>query len=143
MKERASIVSVHAAARARRCLGEVVEAAGGEACSVALEEGNAPVTGHLDTVSPLSCGDIVLVEGTAEGVVVLGRLRSRRQRPAVPFRLDDTGCLVLDHPAGVVLRVGETRIELRRDGAVLVDGRSVHSVGRELYRIQGAVIEVN
>ncbi len=124
-------------------LARVIRAADGHAITVSVAGVEQPVIAHLDTVTALDRDDAVLVEHTDEGVVILGRLRRPAEPPAVPVRRDAEGRLLLDNPQGILVRCGSGTLELRRDGAIVLDGKTIHSVATGLNRIQGASIELN
>jgi len=126
-----------------RRIARVIRAGNGHALRVEADGKEWPVAAHLDSVSPLACGDQVLVETVAEGVVILGRLRGADEPPALPVRQDAEGRLLIDHERGVILRARGNAIELRADGAVLVNGNTIQAAARRLHRLQGATIELN
>ncbi len=126
-----------------RHLAQVTRASVGEALEVRLDGRSLPVSAHLDTVTPLSIGDAVLVEATVDGVVVVGRLRRPGEPPAVPVRVDGEGRLLFDARAGVILRAAGSTLELRPDGAIVLEGRTILARAEGLHRLQGATIELN
>lgn len=126
-----------------RRIARVIRARDGHALQVESGGAEWPVAAHLDSVSPLACGDKVLVESVPDGVVILGRLRGADEPPALPVRQDAEGRLLIDHARGVILRARGNAIELRADGAVLVNGNTIQAAARGLHRLQGATIELN
>lgn len=126
-----------------RLIARVIRASQGQARLVETGGAEQAVTAHLDTVTPLAPGDQVLVEMLPDGVVVLGRLRRSGEPPALPVRQDDQGRLLIEHGEGVILRASGNAIELRADGAVLVNGRAIQAVAERQHRLQGATIELN
>lgn len=136
-------VSAHRTDAAARGLARVLEARAGEALRVRLEGRDLPVRVHLDDVPALEAGDQVLVELLGEGVAVVGRCRQPGELPAGRISQDADGALHIEAVAGIVLRVRDSRIELRADGAVVIDGRTVYTLAQGVNRIQGATVEIN
>lgn len=124
-------------------VAKVVEAEQGQALSVMLADGQVlDVHGHLSEVSVLSAGDRVLVQRTAAGLVVTGRLRAEGES-ARPLVQERNGRLILDAAAGICLQAGDACIELTPDGRIQVDGREIYSIASGRVRLQGTTVEIN
>lgn len=126
-----------------RRIAEVTRTRAGEAIEIRLDGHTRPVRAHLDTVTALENGDAVLVDATPDGVVVVGRLRHPGEPPAAPVRIDDAGRLLLARAEGVAIRAGGSTLELRPDGAIVLDGKTILATAEGLHRLQGATIELN
>jgi len=125
-------------------IGEVEAAEGGEALRVILcgETEALSVAGHFSAVPPLRAGDKVALLASAEGPLVIGRLRGTGEGPA-PLLQDLEGRLLIAAGEGLCLQAGESRIELDADGRIRLDGREITSIATGRQRLQGATIELN
>ncbi len=124
-------------------VAKVVEAEQGQALSVMLADGQVlDVHGHLSEVSVLNAGDRVLIQRTAAGLVVTGRLRAPGE-PAGSLVKERNGRLILDAAAGICLQAGDACIELTPDGRIQVDGREIYSIASGRVRLQGTTVEIN
>jgi len=124
-------------------VAKVVEAEQGQALSVMLADGQVlDVHGHLSEVSVLKAGDRVLVQRTAAGLVVTGRLRAEGE-PARSLVQERNGRLILDAATGICLQAGDACIELTSDGRIQVDGREICSIASGRVRLQGTTVEIN
>jgi hypothetical protein len=124
-------------------VAKVVEAEQGQALSVMLADGQVlDVHGHLSEVSVLNARDQVLVQRTAVGLVVTGRLRADGES-ACPLVQERNGRFILDAAAGICLQAGDARIELTPDGRIHVDGREIYNIASGRVRLQGTTVEIN
>lgn len=104
--------------------------------------GCVQVTGHLDSAAALEPGDLACVAATAQGVVVLGRLRSATEAPAALPR-EAGGRVEIAAHHSVLIRAGASRIEIRADGSIRLDGREVHQVAEGRLSLLAATVEIN
>ncbi|ALC17968.1 hypothetical protein DSOUD_3248 [Desulfuromonas soudanensis] len=125
-------------------IAEVVTAEGGEALQVILCGQREPlsVAGHFSDVPPLREGDRVALLASAEGPLVIGRLRGSGESPP-PLLQDREGRLLIAAGEGICLQAGGSRIELDADGRIRLDGREIASIASGLQRLQGSTIELN
>lgn len=100
------------------------------------------VAGHLDCAAALKPGDLACVAATAEGVVVLGRLRAANEAPAALPR-ETGGRVEIAAQHSVLIRAGASRVEIRADGSIRLDGREVHQVAEGRLSLLGATVEIN
>ncbi|OOG27887.1 hypothetical protein B1C78_02650 [Thioalkalivibrio denitrificans] len=126
-------------------LATVTAAHEGEATAVQPHgtEAPLPVAAHASHVPPLEPGDQVIVASTAEGLVMISRLRRPGERPSQGFSVNEDGSLSVASDRGITIRTARAAIELRADGRLCVDGREIYAVADGLHRLQGATIELN
>ena len=126
------------------CIATVAEVINGEALSVLLPGEALPqrVSGHFSAVPMLKPGDRVAVMQTADGPVVMSRLRAPGEIPQ-PLVLNEEGRLTVDAPGGICLTSGDSRIEITADGRIWVDGKEIYSISSGRMRLQGSTIELN
>lgn len=125
-------------------IAEVEAAEGGAALRVILCGQTEPlrVAGHFSAVPPLEAGDKVALLASAEGPLVIGRLRVPGESPP-PLLQDRQGRLLIAAGEGICLQAGESRIELDADGRIRLDGREIASIATGRQRLQGSTIELN
>lgn len=125
-------------------IATVHEVANDEACSVILPGEPQPLTvaGHFSAVPVLKQGDRVAVMQTADGPVVMSRLRSQGETPQ-PLVLNAEGRLTVEAPGGICLKSGDSRIEITANGRIWVDGKEIYSISSGRMRLQGSTIELN
>lgn len=125
-------------------IAEVEAAEGGEALRVILcgQTEALSVGGHFSDVPPLQGGDKVALLASAEGPLVIGRLRGPGESPP-PLLQDREGRLLIAAGEGICLQAGESRIELDADGRIRLDGREIASIATGCQRLQGSTIELN
>ncbi len=139
----ATIKTIHPATSENRYLARVETAQQGEAGHVLYDGVRLQVIAHLDTVTWLTPGDRVFIEIIDEGAVILGRLRAPTEQPAAVVHIDTEKRLVLNCAGGVILHATDNTIELRKDGTILIDGKTIQSRADGQHRLQGATIELN
>ena len=124
-------------------IATVVKAENGAALLVALGAGEPQqVAGHRHDVPALREGDQVLIRHSGSGAVILERLRGNNDPPAPLIRMED-GKLVIEAAQGICLACGDSRIELLKDGQILINGSEINLIAEETLRIQGSSIMVN
>ncbi len=123
-------------------IATVTQARDGEATTVKLTGQAIPVCGHFGEVPILKEGDRVAVMLTADGAVIMSRLRSQGEKPQ-PLILDENGRLLVEAAGGICLQSGESKIEITADGRIWVDGKEIYSISSGRMRLQGSTIELN
>ncbi len=123
-------------------IATVTEAQNGEAVKIELADRTAPVCGHFGEVPVLKKGDRVAVMLTADGAVIMSRLRNQGEMPR-PLVLDEDGRLLVEAAGGICLQSGESKIEITADGRIWVDGKEIYSISSGRMRLQGSTIELN
>lgn len=125
-------------------IATVHEVANGEALSVLIpgDAQSLTVAGHFGEVPVLKQGDRVALMQTADGPVIMSRLRARGEMPQ-PLVLNEEGRLTVEAPGGICLKSGESRIEITADGRIWVDGKEIYSISSGRMRLQGSTIELN
>lgn len=115
----------------------------GEAITITDLHGNeVPLRGHLSDVPWLEQGDEVVVTETPDGAIITGRLRRVGELPQSTISVsDDAMILTADRP--LLIKVGESRLELTPHGQIRVDGREISQLADESMRLLSPVIEVN
>lgn len=123
---------------------EVLDASNGAAIRVRDRASGQcfQVAGHLDCAGALAPGDRACVAATAQGVVVLGRLRSPAEAPAALPR-EAGGRVEIAAAHSVLIRAGASRIEICADGSIRLDGREVHQVAEGRLSLAAATVEIN
>jgi hypothetical protein len=101
------------------------------------------VFAHGSEVPHLHNGDQVLVMLTEQGAIVTQRLRKPGERPQQGFSVQPDGRLMLHNKTGIKLETDETKIELRADGRIYIDGKEIYAIADGKHRLQGATIELN
>ncbi|MCP1672926.1 hypothetical protein J2T57_000018 [Natronocella acetinitrilica] len=94
-----------------------------------------PVLACAAGLPPLSEGDLVMVETVSGGVVVTRLLRNTASAQDAP--------LVIDHPQGIVLRVGNTELTITPEGAITLNGQSLALDAAAEVALRGAAIRLN
>lgn len=125
-------------------LAEVLEVVDGAATALQDPEtgGTAAVAGHLQSVGPLRPGQRVLVASTAQGAVIVGRVRDAAEPPAAVITASE-GRVAIRAEDAAVIEAGRSRIEVRADGVVRVDGAELHHFAERQLRLFSPSIEVN
>ncbi len=121
----------------------VTETRNGEALKLSDRQGREiTLRGHLSQVPWLQPGDEVLIADTPEGAIISGRLRRVGEKPQATLSVQENGIALMgDRP--LCLQVGESRIELKPDGRVLIEGKVVTQVATDSMQLFGPVVEVN
>lgn len=125
-------------------LARVEEASDGVALRVTdlATATNLPVAGHLHGVARLSVGDTVCLINSPQGGVILDRLRRPGDGPAADIQEAD-GHLAISAGQSVTLNAGASRIELRTDGTIRVNGTTVHQIAQQRLTLVSASLELN
>lgn len=121
----------------------VLRTEGGEAREILLPGANSPtsVSNHLSHVPALQEGDRVHFVLEEVGATITGRVRPKGEEPPPLLRQED-GCIVVESAGGVCLKCGESRIEIRPDGYIEIDGQEVCTTAGERLRLRGGTILV-
>ena len=101
------------------------------------------VISHASELPPLQKDDQVLVLLSAQGVIVMQRLRKPGERPQQGFSVQQDGRLQLYNVNGLTLKTDKAKIEIRADGRIYVDGHEIYAIADGKHRLQGATIELN
>jgi hypothetical protein len=127
------------------CVAYVEQTESGEATQVFIPslQKSISVFAHSSEVPHLHNGDQVLVMLTEQGAIVTQRLRKPGERPQQGFSVQPDGRLLLHNKTGITLETDETKIELRADGRVYIDGKEIYAIADGKHRLQGATIELN
>jgi hypothetical protein len=102
-----------------------------------------PVFAHASEVALLQDGDQVLVLLTAQGAIVMQRLRKQGEQPQLGFSVQADGRLQLHNKNGITLKTDKAKIDIRADGRLYVDGKEIYAIADGKHRLQGATIELN
>jgi hypothetical protein len=121
----------------------VLQTCQGEAIKITdLQGDEIPLRGHLSDVPWLEKGDEVVVTETSEGAIITGRLRRVGELPQSTISVsDDAMILTADRP--LLIKVGESQLELTPSGQIRVDGREITQLADESMRLLSPVVEVN
>ncbi len=121
----------------------VIETHQGEALKLCDRQNREiPLRGHLSQVPWLEPGDEVLISETSEGAIISGRLRRAGERPQATLSVDVNGMSLMgDHTLS--LQVGESKIELRPNGQVRIEGKVITQVAADSMQLFGPLVEVN
>lgn len=121
----------------------VARAQGGDAREILLPGANAPtpVIDHLSHVPVLEEGDRVHFVLSEAGATITGRVRPKGEEPP-PLLRQEGGCIVIESARGVCLKCGESRIEIRPDGSIQIDGQEVCTTAGGRLRLRGGTILV-
>ncbi len=129
----------------RAILAEVIEVEHFEATNIYLPDVNKEVNvfAHSSSVPALVVGDSVLVECIASNYIITHRLRSKGEAPHQGFTLNDDGSLQVKNAEGILIQSNASKIEIQKDGRIMVDGKEIYSISDGKHRLQGATIELN
>ena len=124
---------------------EVVEIEHFEATNVYLPALNKEVNiyAHSASVPPLKVGDMVLVECIESNYIVTHRLRQHSERPQCGFTVNNDGVLEVSNANGILIQANQSRIEVKKDGQIFVDGKEIYSIAGGKHLLQGTTIELN
>jgi hypothetical protein len=115
----------------------------GEATTITdLHGEEIPLRGHLSDVPWLDQGDEVVVTETSEGAIVTGRLRRVGELPQSTISVSDDA-MILTADRTLLIKVGESQLELTPHGQIRVDGREITQLADESMRLLSPVVEVN
>ncbi|MDW7644828.1 MAG: hypothetical protein SCI25_07280 [Desulfuromonadales bacterium] len=123
-------------------LATVLTVREGEALLVEQGGEKYRVAGHLHQTEYLKEGDAVMTMATEVGLIVCGRLRAKGEEPA-PRLQTDNGQLNLEAATGIRLQVGDSWLEIHKDGSIRLNGRQITSIAHGRMRLQGTTIEIN
>lgn len=126
-------------------LAEVIEVEGGEATNIFLPERNREVNvyAHSTSVGFLEVGDAVLVQNIQSNYIITHRLRLKGEAPQQAFSINENGSLEINSADGIVIKSNESRLEIRKDGRIFIDGKEIYAIADGKHRLQGATIELN
>jgi len=126
-------------------LAEVVEVDAGEATNIFLPELDREVNvyAHSTSVALLEVGDTVLVQNIQSHYIVTHKLRSNGEAPQQGFSIKEDGSLEVKSADGIVIKSNDSRLEIRKDGRVFIDGKEIYAIAEGKHRLQGATIELN
>ncbi len=129
----------------RVIIAEVLEVEHAEATNLFLPTLNKEVNvyAHSSSVPALVEGDMVLVECLDSLYIVTHRLRSKGEAPQQGFNLNEDGSLQVKNANGILIQSNASKIEIQKDGRIMVDGKEIYSIADGKYRLQGATIELN
>ncbi len=121
----------------------VSETHNGEALKLSDSQGrDIPLRGHLSQVPWLEPGDQVLIAETPEGAIVSGRLRRAGESPQATLSVRANGMALMgDRP--LCLQVGESRLELKPNGQIRIEGKVITQVAADSMQLFGPIVEVN
>jgi len=144
MPQSSQVRSIAASGPGSFLVAEVLDAQAGAATRLRdLATGRCfKVAGHLDCAGAVGPGDLACVAVTAQGAVVLGRLRSATEGPAALPR-EAEGRVEIAARHSVLIRAGASRIEICADGSIRLDGREVHQVAEGRLSLLAATVEIN
>lgn len=129
----------------RSWLAEVIEVEHGEATNIFIPEltREVNVDAHSSSVEYLNVGDTVLVQYIKSKYIITHKLRMNGESPTYAFSINKDGSLEINSEKGIVIRSSESRIEIRKDGRVYIDGKEIYAIADGKHRLQGATIELN
>ena len=129
----------------RAVLAEVIEVEHAEATNIYLPNLNKEVNvfAHSSSVPALRVGDMVLVECIESNYIVTHRLRSKGEVPQQGFSLNEDGSLQVKNADGILIQSNASKIEIQKDGRIMVDGKEVYTISDGLLLLQGALIKAN
>ncbi|VAW94444.1 hypothetical protein MNBD_GAMMA21-2123 [hydrothermal vent metagenome] len=129
----------------RATIAEVIEVEHFEATNIYLPNLNKEVNvyAHSSSVPELSVGDMVLVEYIDTLYIITHRLRSKGEAPQQGFALNDDGSLQVKNADGILIQSNASKIEIQKDGRIMVDGKEIYSIADGKHRLQGAIVELN
>ena len=101
------------------------------------------VSAHATNVPFLQNGDEVVVLVDKSDAIITHRLRGSGERPQQGFDVNTDGSLTVKNANGIVIQTDKSKIELRDDGYLYIDGKEIYTISDGVYRIQGTTIELN
>ena len=129
----------------RAVIAEVIEVEHAEATNIYLSNLNKEVNvfAHSASVPALAIGDMVVVECIDSSYIVTHKLRSKGETPQQGFNLNEDGSLQVKNADGILIQSNASKIEIQKDGRIMVDGKEIYSIADGKCRLQGATIELN
>jgi len=98
---------------------------------------------HASSVPVLSIGDKIIVSDISNNFIVTDKIRTLDEKPTVGFEFNNDGSLSLYSSANIKLKSNKAKIEILKNGKILIDGHEVYSLSNGINRIQGSTIELN
>ncbi|MFC3032149.1 hypothetical protein ACFOEE_06430 [Pseudoalteromonas fenneropenaei] len=117
----------------------------GRVIQVSLNQGQhteVAVIGQLDSVSACQVNDPVIVWHTNAGCVVMGKLLTANEAPAVLPR-DVQGQVLLNASKAISLSCGKSQIELLADGSLRLEGTEIDAQSERDFNLIGWPIRLN
>lgn len=114
--------------------------------SVTLNEQHFSVTGYLSQmpgiIPSINLGDKVMISAVEQGVLIHGVVMplDAPARASFGFVGDK---LVIEAQGAVVLKSGNSTVELSEAGAIRIDGKDVRTVAKETLTLLGGKVELN
>lgn len=114
--------------------------------SVTLNEQHYSVMGYLSQITGIipsfNLGDKVLVSAVEQGVLIHGVVMpfDAPARASFGFVNDK---LVIEAQGAVVLKSGNSTVELTEAGAIRIDGKDVRTVARQTLTLLGGRVNLN
>jgi len=126
-------------------IAEVIEVEHAEATNIYVPTLNKEVNvfAHSTSVPALNVGDAVLVACIESNYIVTHRLRSKGELPQQGFNLEEDGSLQVKNADGILIQSNASKIEIQKDGRIMVDGKEIYAISDGKHRLQGATIELN
>lgn len=104
------------------------------------------VSGYISVIPgllpKLENGQKVLVLETEQGAGVLGCWQSADDNSNAQITVQN-GCLRIEATESVVLKSGDSSIEINKHGKIRVDGKDIYTIAEGPLRLQGSIIELN
>lgn len=101
---------------------------------------DAPVAAHGSMVPVLNVDDQVLVINSADGYVVLDRLRGEGEEP---FMANHNGQLIFESQKFVGLKVQDCYLRMDKKGELMVHAKNIRSLAEAINEIQGELVKLN
>lgn len=114
--------------------------------SVLIGKRLVSVSGYITAIPgllpKLENGQQVLVLETEQGAGILGCWQSVGENEKAEIDVKN-GRLRIEASESVVLKSGESNIEIHKNGKIRVDGKDIYNIAEGPLRLQGSVIELN
>jgi len=114
--------------------------------SVLLNEQHYSVIGYLSQlpgiIPCINLGDKVLISAVELGVLIHGVVMPLDATARASFGFVNNK-LVIEAQGAVVLKSGNSTVELTEAGAIRIDGRDVRTVAKETLTLLGGKVELN
>ncbi len=98
---------------------------------------------HASSVPHLSINDSVIVQNISGLFIITDKLRNPEEKPTAGFNVNDDGSLSLYSDVSIVLKTLNAKVDILKNGKIMIDGNEVYSLSKGINRIQGTSIELN
>ena len=119
-------------------IGVVTQVTGNMPSRVTIDQSNYTVVGYLSLMAGITpiinLGDQVFISAVEDGVVIHGVFTPIEAPTRASFGFKDDK-LVIESQHAVILKSGDTTIELTEAGSIRIDGKEVRTKAKEVHTV--------